>query len=91
MLRREQPVLCDWVGPVCETADTLARKIPLAVSEGDLLLMHDVGAYGFSMSSNYNARPRAAEVVISGETFTLARRRETFSDRVACETMYWNQ
>ncbi|UTA48408.1 diaminopimelate decarboxylase [Simiduia sp. 21SJ11W-1] len=88
---REQPQLCDLVGPVCETADTLAKKIPLAVEEGDLLLMHDVGAYGFAMSSNYNARPRAAEVVIKGDEFSLARRRETFADMVACENMYWNQ
>ena len=85
------PKLCDLVGPVCETADFIAKDIRLSVAEGDLLLVHDVGAYGFAMSSNYNARPRAAECVILGQEVKLARRRESFADMVACENMYWNQ
>lgn len=88
---KETKVRCDLVGPVCETADFVAKDIELAVVEGDWLLIHDTGAYGFAMSSNYNARARAAEVVIEGDRFRLARRRETFSDMVACENMYWNQ
>lgn len=82
---------CELVGPVCESADVIARDQTLALDEGDLLLVHDVGAYGFAMSSNYNARPRAAEVVIAGDAFTVARERESFNDMLKGETLYWNQ
>jgi diaminopimelate decarboxylase len=76
----------DIVGPVCETGDFLARDRRLeAVSPGDLLAVLDVGAYGFSMSSNYNLRPRAAEVLVEGAASRLIRRRETFEDLVATE------
>ncbi len=67
----------DIVGPVCETGDFLGLNRSLALTEGDLLAVMGVGAYGFVMSSNYNARPRAAEVMIDGEKIYEIRRRET--------------
>jgi diaminopimelate decarboxylase len=77
----------DVVGPVCETGDFLARDRELEdVEPGDLLAVRDAGAYGFAMSSNYNMRPRAAEVLVEAGTFRLIRRRETFEDLVATET-----
>jgi diaminopimelate decarboxylase len=70
----------DVVGPVCESADFLARGRDLALAEGDLLAVRTAGAYGMAMSSNYNARPRAAEVIVDGSHVHLARRRETVED-----------
>lgn len=76
----------DVVGPVCESGDYLAKDRPLpAMKRGDLLAVFSAGAYGMTMSSNYNARCRAAEVLVSGGTHRLIRRRETFADLVACE------
>jgi len=76
----------DVVGPVCETADFLARGRDLpAVEVGALLAIRDVGAYGFSMSSTYNMRPRAAEAMVDGGALRLIRRRETFEDLVRSE------
>jgi diaminopimelate decarboxylase len=71
----------DVVGPICESGDFLAqeRRLP-RLSPGDLLAVMSAGAYGFSMSSNYNARPRAAEVLVHGEKFWVVRRRETYED-----------
>ena len=77
----------DVVGPVCETGDFLARDRALAVREGDLLAIMTAGAYGMSMSSNYNTRPRAAEVVADGEETHLVRARETVADLIARETL----
>lgn len=73
----------DLVGPICESGDFLAqdRDLP-AVSEGDLLAVMSAGAYGFSMSSNYNSRPRAAEVMVEKNKAFLVRRRETYEDIV---------
>jgi diaminopimelate decarboxylase len=80
------PRLVDVVGPVCESADFLARGRALeSALPGDLLAVRDVGAYGFSMSSQYNMRPRAAEVLVEEGVPRLARRRETFDDLVATE------
>lgn len=79
-------VECDIVGPVCETGDFLARDRRLSASPGDLLAVMSAGAYGFSMSSNYNARPRAAEVVVDGNQATLVRPRESLADLVDGET-----
>jgi diaminopimelate decarboxylase len=73
------------VGPVCETGDFLGHARQLAVSEGDLLSVMSAGAYAMSMSSNYNSRPRAAEVLVDGERVTLIRRRETYDDLIAVE------
>ena len=77
----------DVVGPVCESGDYLARHRALPpVAEGKLLAVFDVGAYGFSMSSNYNARPRPPEVLVDGKRHALVRRRETYEDLVGPET-----
>ena len=67
----------DLVGPVCETGDFLAKGRELTVAPGDYVALMSAGAYGFTMSSNYNTRPRVAEVMVSGETHTLVRKRET--------------
>ena len=67
----------DIVGPVCESGDWLGRDRDLALAEGDLLAIRSAGAYGFVMSSNYNTRPRAAELLIDGEHVHVARKRET--------------
>ncbi len=77
----------DVVGPVCETADFLARARRLAISEGDLLTVMSAGAYGMSMSSNYNSRPRAAEVMVDGATAHLIRAREHIEDLYASERL----
>jgi diaminopimelate decarboxylase len=76
----------DVVGPVCESGDFLAkgRNLP-ELCRGDLLATFSAGAYGMAMSSNYNSRLRAAEVLVTGRTHRLIRRRETFRDLVACE------
>lgn len=76
----------DVVGPVCESGDYLAkaRNLP-ALKAGDLLATFSAGAYAMSMASNYNARLRAAEVLVTGRTHRLIRRRETFADLVGCE------
>ncbi len=83
----------DVVGPVCESGDFLAKDVPLPkTSHNDLLVVKSVGAYGFTMSSNYNTRPRPAEVAVFREDEVLAdrliRRRETFEDLIACEKDY---
>lgn len=76
----------DVVGPVCETGDFLALDRPLPVVEGgELLAVLGAGAYGFVMSSNYNTRPRAAEVLVDGGDFRVARQRETFEDLIRGE------
>jgi diaminopimelate decarboxylase len=77
----------DVVGPVCESGDFLARgrKLPV-VSEGDLLAILDAGAYGMALASNYNTRPRPAEVLVDGRAAKLIRRRETMADLLRPET-----
>lgn len=78
----------DVVGPICESGDYLAKDRPLPKTErGDLLAVFTAGAYGFAMSSNYNNRPRAAEVLVDGENYRLIRRRETYEDLVAAENI----
>jgi diaminopimelate decarboxylase len=67
----------DVVGPVCETADFLGKARPLALAQGDLLSIMGAGAYGYSMSSNYNSRPRAAEVLVDGDSVHLIGQRES--------------
>jgi len=84
--RGASPLTVDVVGPVCETGDFLARDRSLPeVGPGELLAVRDAGAYGFSMSSNYNLRPRAAELLIEEGRARLVRRRETFEDLVRTE------
>jgi diaminopimelate decarboxylase len=75
------------VGPVCESGDFLARGRRLSLASGDLLAVLSAGAYGMSMSSNYNTRPRAAEVVVDGARAALVRRRETAEQLMALETV----
>ena len=70
----------DVVGPVCETGDFLGKDRELSLAQGDLLVVRSAGAYGFSMSSNYNARPRAAEVLVDGDAAHLVRQREPLAD-----------
>ena len=79
-------VSADIVGPVCESGDFLAKEREIAeTKEGDLLAVLDAGAYSFSMASNYNFRPRAAEVLLEGGRPRLIRRRESLEDLIACE------
>jgi diaminopimelate decarboxylase len=83
---KAEPTVVDIVGPVCETGDFFARdrEIP-EVREGDLVAILDTGAYGMSLSSNYNSRPRPAEVLVEGKRARLIRRRETIRDLVQAE------
>ena len=76
----------DVVGPVCETGDFLGKDRDLSLSQGDLLAVFGAGAYGFSMSSNYNSRGRAAEVMVDGDRAHLVRERETIADIIRGET-----
>ena len=73
------------VGPICETGDFIAKNINIAASAGDLLAVRTVGAYGFVMSSNYNSRPRAAEIIVDKDKFYLIRKREDYSSLTALE------
>lgn len=77
----------DIVGPVCETGDFLGKQRLLALQQGDLLAVRSAGAYGFSMSSNYNSRPRAAEIMVDGDQLHIIRERETVSDLFASEQL----
>jgi diaminopimelate decarboxylase len=78
----------DVVGPVCESGDFLAQDREMAeVAEGDLLAVMRAGAYGFAMASQYNARSRAAEVLVEGDTYRVVRRRETYEDLIAGESL----
>lgn len=85
--RSAAPGKWDIVGPICETGDFLGRNRQLAVEPGDLLAIMSAGAYGMAMSSNYNTRPRAAEVMVDGTQAHLIRRRETVEELYAHETM----
>ncbi|WP_322741374.1 diaminopimelate decarboxylase [Fervidicoccus fontis] len=77
----EKEIVADIVGNICETGDFLALDRPMPkVEEGDVLAVMDAGAYGYSMSSNYNLRPRPAEIFVDGSTAKVSRRRETFED-----------
>jgi diaminopimelate decarboxylase len=78
--REGTPVRYDVVGPVCETGDFLGKERQLLLAEGDLLAVRSAGAYGFSMSSNYNSRPRAAELMVDGDQVFVIRERETLDD-----------
>ncbi len=77
----------DVVGPVCETGDFLGKERDLAIEPGDTLAVCSAGAYGFSMSSNYNSRPRVAEVMINDGTTHIIRKRETIEELFAAETL----
>jgi len=83
--RAQAPLVWDVVGPVCESGDWLGRDRALAVEPGDTLAVLSAGAYGMAMASNYNTRPRAAEVMVDAGQATLIRRRETVADLFAHE------
>jgi len=85
-MQQADPVATDVAGPVCESADAFARDRPLPpLKRGDLLAITHAGAYGMSMASNYNSRPRPAEVMVNGALVSLIRKRETFEDLLANE------
>ena len=75
----------DVVGPICETGDFLGKDRELALKEGDLLAVRSAGAYGFTMSSNYNSRPRTVELMVDGDKVYVVRARETFAQLIAGE------
>jgi diaminopimelate decarboxylase len=87
-VRPREGTVCRWdiVGPVCESSDFLARDRSLALAEGDLLAIGAAGAYGMAMSSNYNARPRACEVLVDDSYVHLVRRRERADELFAGES-----
>jgi diaminopimelate decarboxylase len=89
-VRKDQDgsIIADIVGPICESGDFLAkdREMP-AFRQGDLLAFMSAGAYGFAMSSNYNSRPRAAEVLVKGDAYQVVRQREKVEDLVRGETL----
>ena len=85
-LERKEAIY-DVVGPVCETSDFLGKQRELAIAEGDYIAQRSAGAYGASMSSNYNSRPRTAEVLVDGDKAHLIRRRESLSELWALESI----
>src|SRR5690606_16121055 len=87
VLRRNAPAqTVQIVGPVCETTDVLGRDVSLPrPAPDDLLAIMTAGAYGMVMASNYNARPRPAEIIVDGERWQIARRRETWDDLLRLE------
>lgn len=80
----------DVVGPVCESGDFLGKGRDLKIKEGDYLCLFSAGSYGFVMSSNYNSRPRSAEIMVSGDKAYIIRKRETLSDLVRGEKLISN-
>ena len=82
-----EKAIYDVVGPVCETSDFLGKQRELAIAEGDYIAQRSAGAYGASMSSNYNSRPRTAEVLVDGDKAHLIRRRESLSELWALESI----
>jgi diaminopimelate decarboxylase len=82
----QERIVADLVGPICESGDFLAQSRDMeAVESGELLALMSAGAYGFSMSSNYNSRPRAAEVLVDGDKYFVIRDRETYEDLIRGE------
>jgi diaminopimelate decarboxylase len=77
----------DVVGPVCETGDFLGKERDLNIQAGDLLAVRSAGAYGFVMASNYNTRPRVAELMVDGEQVYVVRQRETVEDLIKGESV----
>jgi diaminopimelate decarboxylase len=81
-------IVADVVGPICETGDFLARDRELAeVQPGEYLAIASAGAYGFAQASNYNSRPRAAEVLVNGGHWRIIRERESYADLIRGETV----
>jgi len=85
----QEKTTCDVVGPICESGDFFAKNIELpALEHDDLLVVKSAGAYGFTMSSNYNTRSRVAEIALENEEDRLIRQRESFEDVIALEKSY---
>jgi diaminopimelate decarboxylase len=86
--KKGRKITADIVGPICESGDFIAkkRKVP-AFAPGELMAVMSAGAYGFSMSSNYNSRLRVPEVLVSGETWSVIREREAYADLIRGETV----
>jgi diaminopimelate decarboxylase len=82
-----KPQVYDVVGPICETGDFLGKERQLAIEQGDLLAIRSAGAYGFSMSSNYNSRPRVAEIMVDGDSYQIVRQRESIEQLFAGESL----
>jgi diaminopimelate decarboxylase len=82
-----ETVTYDVVGPVCETGDFLGKERDLNIQPGDFLAVRSSGAYGFTMSSNYNTRPRAVEVMVDGDAVHVVRQRETLDDLLRGENI----
>ena len=82
-----EPMLWDLVGPVCETGDFLAKDRELALEQGDTLALMSAGAYGFTMSSNYNSRCRPVELMVDGSQVHIIRERETLDDLTRGESL----
>ena len=76
----------DIVGPVCESADWLAKERDLALMQGDVIAIESAGAYGFVMAGHYNSRPRPAEVMVDGNQYHVIKQRETFADLIRGES-----
>ncbi len=85
------PKVYDVVGPICETGDFLGKARELAIEAGDLLAVMSAGAYGFTMSSNYNSRPRVAEIMVDGSRYQVVRQRETIEQLFENESMLSSQ
>ena len=85
--REGDTIVADVVGPICETGDFLGKDRALNVEQGDLLAVRSSGAYGFTMSSNYNTRPRVAEIMVDGSNASVIRKRETIDELFANESM----
>ncbi len=87
VVRKDQEeYVADIVGPICESGDYLAKDRPVAkMEQGDLLAVMSAGAYGFSMSSNYNSRTRIPEVMVRNDRYYVIRKRETYEDLVRGE------
>ncbi|CAM3609253.1 diaminopimelate decarboxylase [Parendozoicomonas haliclonae] len=85
--RSGEELAYDIVGPVCETSDFLGKGRDLCLKDGDLLAVMSAGAYGMVMASNFNTRGRAAEVLVSGQTADIVRRRETIADQLSLESL----
>ncbi len=89
--RPDSTLLCDVVGPICESGDFFIKDIKLPKTKhDDLIVVHSAGAYGFSMSSNYNSRPRVAEVAYESGKYRLIRQRESFEDLISKEISFLN-
>ena len=80
-----EKAIYDVVGPVCETADYLGKDRKLSIEKGDYLVVEDVGAYGFSLSSNYNSRRKPPEILVDDDKFEIIRKRETYEDLIRHE------